>query len=425
MPSSPTTRKGGYYLSAPSHFLPEGNDRVDPKYDFVTDTHSREKSNWDNEVYAHQLLLRPSCDGLLVSLNVIKSDDSNEKRIRELGVHRFLRVPPQFPVMGDCGAFGYLAADTPPYTTEEVIRDYTDLGFDLAVSVDHMIVAETMAQKDARYQLTKLNAEKFIELHRSEQLKWKPVGSVQGWDAISYAEAARDTVNMGYDYIAVGGLVRSPNEQIIKILTRVYEAIKGKAKIHLFGVARLNQLKLFAALGVSSLDGTTPLRRAWLGAKDNYWTLARNPLTQAYLSYRAVRIPQLEDRWKLGATGQRAEQRALETLRSFDREEATLEETLQAVSQYDALIHLKENPLNREQYRRTLEDAPWRDCKCEICQQIGIEVIIYRGRNRNWRRGFHMIGTDFLVTRRTLIGLRATNPRKVSIGNPVRSEAAA
>ncbi|MEM1577081.1 MAG: hypothetical protein QXT98_06190, partial [Archaeoglobaceae archaeon] len=40
-------------------------------------------------------------------------------------------------------------------------------------------------------------------------------------------------------------------------------------------------------------------------------------------------------------------------------------------------------------YRKTLEDKPWKRCGCPICSKIGIEVVIFRGNNRNRRRGFH------------------------------------
>ncbi len=43
----------------------------------------------------------------------------------------------------------------------------------------------------------------------------------------------------------------------------------------------------------------------------------------------------------------------------------------------------------REAYRELLEDRPWELCDCEVCTDIGIEVAIFRGNNRNRRRGFH------------------------------------
>jgi hypothetical protein len=42
-----------------------------------------------------------------------------------------------------------------------------------------------------------------------------------------------------------------------------------------------------------------------------------------------------------------------------------------------------------EEYRELLEEKPWRECDCKICKEHGIEVAIFRGNNRNRRRGFH------------------------------------
>jgi hypothetical protein len=40
-------------------------------------------------------------------------------------------------------------------------------------------------------------------------------------------------------------------------------------------------------------------------------------------------------------------------------------------------------------YESLLRDEPWRECDCAICSDLGIEVAIFRGNNRNRRRGFH------------------------------------
>jgi hypothetical protein len=42
--------------------------------------------------------------------------------------------------MGDCGAFAYVKEEEPPFTVDEVIDFYEDAGFDLGVSVDHVIL---------------------------------------------------------------------------------------------------------------------------------------------------------------------------------------------------------------------------------------------------------------------------------------------
>ncbi|MWG36108.1 queuine tRNA-ribosyltransferase tRNA-guanine transglycosylase [Halomarina oriensis] len=42
-----------------------------------------------------------------------------------------------------------------------------------------------------------------------------------------------------------------------------------------------------------------------------------------------------------------------------------------------------------EEYQRTLKARPWEQCDCPICDEHGVEVCIFRGNDRNRRRGFH------------------------------------
>ncbi len=169
------------------YFIPEWDDLVDPEYDFIADEHSGGASDWSNAVYAHQMFPSPNYDGLLVSRVVAEKSKNKKARINSMGVHRFLRVPREFPVMGDCGAFGYIKEEIPPYSTEDVLDYYTRLDFDYGVSVDHLILSETEKQKMFRYELTIANAEDFIKKHHKAKLSWVPIGAVQGWDPKSYA----------------------------------------------------------------------------------------------------------------------------------------------------------------------------------------------------------------------------------------------
>ena len=59
---------------------------------------------------------------------------------------------------------------------------------------------------------------------------------------------------------------------------------------------------------------------------------------------------------------------------------------LSALRGYDELQGRKDLT---ERYRETLEDRPWRRCRCGVCASAGVEVIIFRGTERNKRRGFH------------------------------------
>jgi hypothetical protein len=372
------------------YFIPEWDDLVDPDYDFITDEHSGGASDWSNETYAHQMFPSPNYDGFLMSRVVAEKSQKKKARINELGVHRFLRAPRDFPIMGDCGAFGYINEKTPPYTTGEVLDYYTRLDFDFGVSVDHLIVTATEADKKFRYELTISNAEDFLREHRKRKLSWCPIGAVQGWDPKSYAAAAKQYVGMGYSYIGLGGLVRSSTKDILQILHAVHAVVPESVSIHLFGLARLNAINSFADLGVRSVDSASYLRQAWMRDSQGYLTPTG--------SYSAIRIPEigksfrakrmLEESETSEAVAIKLEKKALESLRNFDSGDCSMKKCLDAVFAYEKLFgrDISKHEVN---YERTLSEKPWKACPCPICTTSGIEVVIFRGNNRNRRRGFH------------------------------------
>jgi hypothetical protein len=175
--------------------------------------------------------------------------------------------------------------------------------------------------------------------------------------------------------------------------------------MHLFGVGRLNAVPVFRHLGVTSFDSASPLRKAWLDSAANYHTFDGK-------TYAAIRIPNvdragvrikrlLEAGVSDRETLKRLEENALNTLREFDAERVTLESTLDALLALDELLELPRNgevnpqekarrlARHAQMYRELLEEQPWKKCDCVICQEIGIEVVIFRGNDRNRRRGFH------------------------------------
>jgi hypothetical protein len=373
-----------------SYFIPDWDDLVDPDYDFAADRHSGGKPDWSNEVYAHQLYDEPNYDGILVSKIVAEGKAKKREQINRLGVHRYLRVPPEFPVMGDCGAFGYLSNESPPFLTSEILDYYTRLGFNLGVSIDHLIVAATMAQRKHRYEITLQNAEDFLREHRSRRLRWEPIGAIQGWSPETYAGAARLTVAMGYRYLGIGGLVRSPTKEVLNTLASVRAVVPESVSIHLFGIARPSALHAFAELGVRSVDSASFLRRAWLGARDNYQTpdgaYCAIRIPEVGRSFRAKRM--LSEGRATQSSAVSLERECLRSVRAFDRGDASLGSTLDTLLEYDALIS-PDRIQRSEDLRRTLADRPWQNCSCHICRRLGVEVVIFRGNNRNRRRGFH------------------------------------
>jgi len=402
----------------PRYFIPDWDDRVDPDYDFTLERHWGGRGNWNNEVYAHQMLETPAYDGLLVSRVVIDGSKSKREVIAKHGVHKHLRVPDAFPVLGDCGAFGYIDEDEPPYSTEDVLEYYTSLGFNLGVSVDHLIHKGLNEQEQKRrYQLTIENASDFIRTHKQQGLQWTPMGAVQGWDASSYAHAAEQYVKMGYTYIALGGLVRSRTPEVLDIVTAVRKVIPTSMQLHLFGLARPDSLADYRRLQVTSIDSASMLRTAWLGSNRNYlgvdgewYSAIRIPQTDA--SFRAKRA--IKNGEVARETLLRLEASCLSGIRKYAQKprgklpKALLDDLVE----FDSLL-AGERKKTRERIQRTLEARPWEACPCHICKDAGVEVVIFRGNNRNRRRGFHNTYVFYNMLGQVLPG-EEKSPQKTS-----------
>ncbi|MEZ4527721.1 MAG: tRNA-guanine transglycosylase DpdA [Desulfobacterales bacterium] len=445
----PESWKNSPHRKKMRYFIPEWDDLVNPAYDFLTDSHPHGTGDaYEYAHYAHEIYESPPYDGILISKIIVEAKKSKKALLEKIGVHRYLRVPREFPIMGDCGAFGYLTEAEPPYETGEILDYYQRLDFDYGVSIDHLIVNAVMkkevfflltpdrekqeisqkeyekllksgkasevssrkfqenlfdatprvwrteiaddAEKFRRYEITVNNARSFMEMHRKRGYSFTPIGAAQGWSPESYADAVKEYQKMGYTYIALGGLVRSKTPEILEVLEAVNRVLKPGTDLHLFGVARPEALKEMQDLGVRSLDSASFLRRAWLGANSNYFAPGHK--------YAAIRIPQPEKSPKAKKIVKAAkasleeiqalEKKCLELLRAYDRDEADMEDVFDAVMTYDGLIEGRRVGHDR-MIRKTLEDRPWKKCECRICREIGAEVIIFRGNNRNRRRGFH------------------------------------
>jgi hypothetical protein len=391
------------------YFIPEWDDKVDAGYDFLQDKFSPNRNAYKDDIYAHdqKIYAQPNYDGILVSKIVVDKRKSKRDDIEAAGgIKKYLKFSGE--IMGDCGAFGYIKQPEPPYNTIEILDYYERLGFNYGVSIDHLIVGP-FAQpgiREERYELTLRNAEEFISKHQNVGYSFIPIGVAQGWSPQTYANAVKKLVEMGYDYIAIGGVARTPTIEILEILKEVYQHLTPKTRLHLFGVGRIDALRYFRHLGVTSFDSASPLRKAWFDAVENYHTLSGK-------AYAAVRIPFVDKQSQrikhLLSSGyeretlKQLEQEALKAIREYDKGNISLDECLNKLLAYDELLELprdgKVNPIAKARrlrqhtklYRELLEVKPWQECECQICQNPDsrVETIIFRGNDRNRRRGFH------------------------------------
>jgi hypothetical protein len=392
-------------------FFPDSQDQIDPGFDFASEERAPHRVRQRDDRYAHETLAHPPFDGILVSKTIVdgtrqatgKYTLAQRHRLYRDGARRFFRLDhidvPPLESMGDCGAFSYVRDDIPPYTPEEVIAFYAECGFDLGVSVDHVILgfdptaddptSELGAEWRRRQQLTLQLAAEFLAACAARNVQFEPVGVAQGWSPRSYATAVRQLQRMGYQRIALGGMVPLKTHEILACLQAVDDIRDATTQLHLLGISRCDSIGAFSSHGVTSFDSTSPFRQAFKDDHDNYYTLDR--------TYTAIRVPQVDGNNKLkariraGRVSQAAafelEQACLGLLRAYDAGTTPLAPVLDALRGYDELFDGRYD--RTDAYRELLDDRPWRHCLCGICATVGIDVAVFRGSERNKRRGFH------------------------------------
>ena len=396
-------------------FFPDSQDQVDPSFDFSTERRSVLRVRQRDDYYAHEALGRAPYDGVLVSKTIVDGTPSTSARysipqrhrLYRGGVRRFFRLDElkgkPLETMGDCGAFTYVRDEVPPYTVDELIDFYDGCGFDLGLSLDHVILGYLGQSADGRSSepppaewvdrqaLTLDLAAEFRRRHRKRQCTFVPVGVAQGWSPKSFAKSVRGLQRIGFTRIALGGMVALKTPEILDCLKAVDAARQTTTQLHLLGVTRCEQVGPFTGYGVTSFDSTSPFRQAFKDDRDNFYTLNR--------AYTAVRVPQVDGNASLkrqiqaGHVDQRvalkAEQECLARLEAFDMGRVDIDDVLESLQAYERIHDPGRD--RTEIYRETLEAAPWRDCKCRVCNEVGIHVVLFRGSERNKRRGFHNV----------------------------------
>lgn len=397
-----------------SYFLPDWDDLLDPKFDFEQDSFSNNTRQERGDEHCFRLMQpKQMADGVLVSLAQQGTSRGPLKRLQ--GTEPEALAPPRLRehfgltdsqhLFGDCGAFSYVNEEAPTISVEQAVSLYDLYSFDFGTSVDHIPVRKISKngelvelsddERQDRVNTTRKYAEDFIGVAKKRKAKFNPVGAIQGLSPEQYAQSVRDYYDMGYRHLALGGLVPLRDNEIEAIVREVVAAaneLKKRPWIHLFGIFRPKLQEVFRELRIDSFDSASYFRKAWLRSGQNY--LGANGEW-----YAALRVPMTSDgrtRKRLTAAGadisqlELEEQRVLKLLNQYDKDEANLNEVLDAVLNYDQhLARSSETQSMRERYQRTLKQRPWEKCDCPFCKELGIHILVFRGSNRNKRRGSH------------------------------------
>jgi len=395
-------------------FFPDSQDQIDPDFDFTTEERSPLRVRQRDDLYLHEVLSGHVIDGVLVSKAAVdglrgiagKYTLAHRHRLYRTGIRKFFRLDaapgPRVQTMGDCGAFSYVADEVPPYTPDQVIDFYEECGFDLGLSVDHVILGYdpyACQRPDQpqlqgwviRQRLTLELADQFLARCCKRKVRFEPLGVAQGWSPASYAAAVRELQQLGYRRIAIGGLVPLKTQEVLTCLREIDMVRNPGTQLHLLGITRCSSMPDLAGFGVTSFDSTSPFGQAFKDDKDNYHTPDR--------TYTALRVPQVDANPKLKARVQAGrvnqqqathlEQRCLSLLQDYDAGKTSVQTVVTALKDYQEIFDARRD--YSAAYREVLEEAPWKRCACGICSRIGIHVVIFRGSERNKRRGFHNI----------------------------------
>jgi hypothetical protein len=392
-------------------FFPDSQDQIDPGFDFGTEEHPVLRVRQRDDLYAHEALDGHVIDGLLVSKAIVdgtaggagKYTAAQRNRLYRAGVRHFFRLDqapgPPIETMGDCGAFNYIREDIPPVTPDQVIDFYDECGFDLGISVDHVIFGfDPAADTDphhpqgeqwrSRQQITLDLAATFLSRCKARNTRFKRLGVAQGWSPASYAAAVRALQKIGYTRIALGGMVPLKTPEILACLREIAAVRDPRTQFHLLGITRRSNISQFTSYGVTSFDSTSAFRQAFKDDKDNYHTADR--------TYTAIRVPQVDALPRLkrqilaGQVDQDAaiqrERACMRVLQEYDAGGISARQVMDALQRYNEILGIKDQA---GAYRDVLDDAPWKACPCSICARAGINVLLFRGSERNKRRGFH------------------------------------
>ncbi len=397
-----------------TYFLPDWDDLLDPLFNFKEDSFSG-ASRAQREDKHCCVLMQPNriSDGILVSLAQQGTQKGPLRRLE--GTEPGALSPPPLRkhfglsdnqyLFGDCGAFSYVNEMHPTISVDQAVALYESYGFDFGASVDHMPVSVVSRngekielserERQERVDTTHENARLFIESARERKVGFIPVGTIQALTPERYAQSVRDYYEFGYRHLAIGGLVPQTDADIaknIRAVMKVAEELPERPWIHLFGIYRPRLQELIRQLKVDSFDSASYFRKAWLRSDQNY--LASNGQW-----YAALRVPMTKD----ARTQSRLlamdvdidelkiqEREVMRLLSQYDEDQVQIGEVLEAVLNYDShLARSSETASMRAKYERTLKDRPWRSCHCNFCENLGIHMLIFRGANRNKRRGAH------------------------------------
>jgi hypothetical protein len=232
------------------------SERISPHFDYYKDvpTKSTTKTTGKDGLCGYEYFKDvPLGDGILVSRTMLENTAKPERedarwQIRtswgevntDIRGHTRTKKRTDYTVLADPGTWSYVNYFKLPdflFKTKALITFYNNLGFDIAGSVDWPIVDRIKHEgkfmelspniKEYRRQLTIDLAQDFIdECNKRDDLTFIPFGTAQGYSKGTYRDSVRRLLQMGYKYIAVGGLPSSSEQYVLELLPIIWKEIQ-------------------------------------------------------------------------------------------------------------------------------------------------------------------------------------------------------
>lgn len=131
-------------------------------------------------------------------------------------------------------------------------------------------------ERRRRMDLTLGNAAWAKQRHQGRMVLF---GSVQGYDVDSYVECAAAMVALGFEHLAIGGLVPRQRDTALieEVCVRVAALLPAQGLLHVFGLGKPEQVGRLMQLGVTSVDSSSYVQTAAAGKRWDGLACAESP----------------------------------------------------------------------------------------------------------------------------------------------------
>lgn len=219
-------------------------------------------------------------------------------------VYKHKDIPHGRPMIWDCGAWSYRDKEVPDYTPAECLELYQECAppGSMVIAPDHMLIPGVDCA--ARRKINTANARKFIAICPR---KFKAMATAHGETIEERIAAAVALCDMGYRYIALGGLAAqaSRKKMAVQIVREIRKAVP-KVHLHVLGLSSPEYARQWNKIGVQSFDGSSHFKQAFTGGA--FYTCEGAKL----IKHQAARPGNAED---LGIVAPKCHCRACVTLR--------------------------------------------------------------------------------------------------------------